>query len=64
VEARLLRALDTFLPLLMVLGSASTAAAKDYLVVDLVGRSDPYHAAARRLAELRQGDVISADVNS
>jgi hypothetical protein len=50
--------------LLLFLGLASAVEAKDYIVVDLVGRNDPYYGAATRLAELRGGEIISADINN
>jgi hypothetical protein len=37
------------------------AQACDYLVLDLAGHADPYHAAARRLAELRNGEIVAVN---
>jgi hypothetical protein len=47
--------------LLSALALIPVAEAKDYIVVDFVGQNDPYYAAASRLAELRSGEIISAD---
>jgi hypothetical protein len=43
--------------------SAPQLRAADYLIVDLAGADDPYYAAAKRLEELRGGEVVSADVH-
>jgi hypothetical protein len=40
---------------------AGRARAGDYLVLDLAGADDPYHAAATRLAELRKGEIVAGD---
>ena len=37
------------------------AAASDYLILDLAGPDDPYHVAAERLADLRQGEIVAGD---
>src|SRR5947209_1762640 len=44
--------------LAMALGRAN---AGDYLVLDLAGADDPYHAAAKRLAELRDGEIVAGN---
>src|SRR5690242_4349618 len=47
---------------LLITGIASSAAAADYLVLDLVGADDPYYAAAQRLAELRDAEIVSVEL--
>lgn len=47
-----------FVAQLVSLVVGTTAVADDYLVVSLVKRDDPYHAATARLAELRQAAII------
>ena len=47
--------------MLLALVSASATSARDYVVVELVGARDGYYAAAKRLAELRDGEIVSAD---
>lgn len=53
-----------FLPswlLILVWASAAQAAAREYLILDLAGSHDPYHAAAERLAELHGGEIVAGD---
>lgn len=49
------------LAVLLIAITGSPAGAEDYLIVDMAGPSDPYHAAAERLAEVRRGKIISGD---
>jgi len=53
-----------YLAVLLVALPLSQAGAEDYLVVDLAGAGDPYHAAAERLAELRRGKIVPGDPNN
>lgn len=48
--------------LFVLLMAVASAIGSDYIVVDLVGLSDPYHAAAECLAKLRGGEIVSSDV--
>ncbi len=54
---------NILLTTLFVLAAAvhQNAHAGDYLILDLAGADDPYHAAARRLAELRNGEIVGGD---
>ncbi len=47
--------------LILLTTAPGRADAGDYLVLDLAGADDPYHAAAKRLAELRDGEIIAGD---
>src|SRR5688572_5712169 len=60
-EWKMTNATSAFM-LVVALVSASVASARDYVIVELVGASDGYYAAAKRLVELRDGEIVSADV--
>jgi hypothetical protein len=47
---------------LLRLAALVNAAPTNYCVVEFVGAADPYHRAAARLAELRRGRLLSAEV--
>jgi hypothetical protein len=52
--------LSTFV-LLAIWTATARASAGDYLILDLTGPDDPYHAAAERLAELRKAEIVAGD---
>lgn len=54
---------SSLVSLLLVFACVSALHAEDYLIVDLVGADDPFYAAAQRLAELRDGTIVSANAS-
>jgi hypothetical protein len=57
----LMRNLIPSLLFLLVCASDLRATAGDYLILDLAGPDDPYHAAAERLAALHDGEIVTGD---